>query len=188
MSIDTIFNLRAFLLMLGGLASLVLTVVIKIATRLKRIADAKDTIEQAIQMEPLLRTKYGDIGQFLENDPATKNLNFWKELVVNSIQPLLLLSILTLLDIQSTIGVIFLLVLVIFSFAHEIFFGERNANETFYRVVIILLWILFYLISVYNYNRLESMKNINPFEIKTVGNQKARERNTCERTLQGTRY
>lgn len=161
MNTEYIFNLKAFLFILGGLSSLLLTVMIKIANRKKRIIDTKSAIEEAIQMEPSLRSKYGDINQYLENDPTTQSLNFWDELVINSMQPLLLLSIISQFDNNSTIGVSYLLALVIISFGHEIVFGEENAKRLGYRLLILIMWVAMYFIVIANYKGLDSRQSSN---------------------------
>lgn len=164
MNYELLFNLKALLFVVGGIASLLLTVMVKIAIRKRKIQDTRAAIEDAIQREPSLKSKYGDLDEYFKNEGEFKDLNFLDEIFINSIQPLLLLSILILFDYTSTMSVIFLIAICIFSFGHEIFYGEKNRTNGWYRIAIICFWLFFYYTACYD------MKNVerNTYSNKTV--------------------
>lgn len=152
MIFTTLLNFKAFILILGGFVSIILAVTIKYFNRKRKISDTKITIEKAIQMEPSLRSKFGDIDAYLDQDPLTQDIHFFDELILNSVQPLLLLSILSLFDFTNPIIIIFLIIILIFSYAHEIYMGEEYKKKRFYRIIVFSLWLSFYTISCFGYS------------------------------------
>ena len=142
---DNLLELKSVWIIIGGLASLFLTVVIKYSLRLKKYDQELKSINRNMQVAPRLRQHYGNVEEWLNNSDEFRKYKFSSELFRHSMQPLIILSILSLVDEFSKISILYLVAVMIFSFIHEIIWAEKLKNNGGYRFVIILFWFLFFI-------------------------------------------
>ena len=140
-----ILDYKSIWTIIGGLASLFLTVVIKYSLRLKKYDQEFRSINRDMQLTPRLKQHYGDVSEWLNNNNEFKKYRFDSELFRYSMQPLIVISILSLVDSFSKISILFLIAILIFSFIHEIIWAEKLKDNCWYRTALIFIWLIFFL-------------------------------------------
>ena len=155
-----LFNIPGFWPTIGGLSSLFLYVTIKYALSIKRFNQEKASINRHIQNVPKQRQIYGqtddDVKDWLNKNGFAK-LNYIDELFKNSIQPLLILIILNLVNGPSSYSTLYLIVIVILSYYHEII--EISKFSWWYKLLIISLWVIFFIIAFNSEKQNENKKD-----------------------------
>lgn len=138
-------DLKSFWILIGGLASLFLSVGIKYALRIKKYDQEYKSISRNIQLAPRLRQHYGDVKTWLDENTEFRKYNFFSELFKHSLQPLIILAILYMVDDFNKLAILYLICILIFSFVHEITWSEKLIDYGWYRLVLSLFWLIFFL-------------------------------------------
>jgi len=142
---DNLLEFKSIWTIIGGIASLFLTVGIKYSLRLKKYDQEFKSINRNIQYIPKLKQHYGDVSTWLDNRDDFKKYRFFSELFRHSIQPLIILSILSLVDYFDEVLILFVIGVLIFSFIHEIVWAEKMKEVGWYRLILSVWWIVFFI-------------------------------------------
>jgi hypothetical protein len=142
---ENFINYTVFLLFLGGLFSLVLSVIIIIAKQEHRRSIERGRLEAVKQKDPEL---VGDIEAKLNDSFEFRKFDFGELLTIWSLQPLLIICFVNLFSAQGTVEVIITFALTIFIILHEFWTSNQFSKSRWYQFLIFILWIiLFFTIS-----------------------------------------
>lgn len=150
-----LYNHIVFLLFLGGLFSLFLTVtIIFLKQSYKRDIERK-RLEDIKRYRP---EEVGDVEAKLNDSIEFQKVNFLQELCIWSIQPLLIISFASLFSQSSEIEIIGAFILILLTMLHEFSFANRFSKNIFYQLFIFLIWIVFFCMISYKANEKEKVQ------------------------------
>jgi hypothetical protein len=145
------FNDRVFLLFLGALFSLLLTiVVIWVKQVFKRNLERK----RLEDLEKIRPEEVGDIKAKLNDSVDFKSPNFLSEFAKWGIQPLLIVSFVSLFDHTSEVEISCAFFLVLWTILHEFYLADSYGKKLAYQIIIGLVWVLFFFMISYKANHL----------------------------------
>lgn len=144
-----IYNYKIFLLFLGGVFSLVLTIAVIAAKQYYKRNLQRDRLEEEKRKSP---ETVGDITANLDDSHEFKKPDIAKELANWGIQPLLIISFVSLFDQTSVLEISIAFGLVILTLFHEFHFAQKFTDKTIYQLCILLLWVILFLILSYKAN------------------------------------
>lgn len=135
------YNHKIFLLFIGGIISLALTITIICVKQLYKRELERKRLEDEKKIRP---EEVGDIEAKLNDSPNFKKPNIFEEVVNWSIQPLLIISFLRLFDQSSEGQILATFFLVILTFIHEFYSGEKYSKKGPYQLFIFSLWLFLF--------------------------------------------
>lgn len=139
------YNNTVFLLYLGGIFSLLLTVAIIFVKQIQKREIERKRLEQVKQYRP---EEVGDIDAKLNDSFDFRFPSFLQEITVWGIQPLFIISFVNLFSIAGEIELIITFSLVILTLFHEFYLSEKFSYNGWYQSLIILIWLVsFFIIS-----------------------------------------
>jgi hypothetical protein len=138
-----ILNSHIILFFLGGLFSLILTVIILYAKQ-----EYKRNLERD-RLKRLLPEEVGDIESVLNDSFEFGKLNFFSELTKYGVQPLFILSFINLFTNSNSYSIICTFLLTIITIAHEFYLASKYSDSSYYRIFIACLWIILYIIILF---------------------------------------
>lgn len=142
---ENLINYDVFLLFLGGLFSLVLSVIIIIAKQEHKRSIERERLKVVQQQNP---EAVGDIEAKLNDSFEFRKVAFVELMTVWGLQPLFIICFVNLFSAQGTIEVIIAFALTIFIILHEFWTGNQYSKSGWYQFFILVLWIgLFFTIS-----------------------------------------
>lgn len=152
---ENLINYDVFLLFLGGLFSLVLSVIIIIAKQEHKRSIERERLKVVQQQNP---EAVGDIEAKLNDSFEFRKFDFCELSTVWGLQPLFIICFVNLFSAQGTIEVIIAFALTIFIILHEFWTGNQYSKNGWYMFFILVLWVgLFFTIS-YRDNILKQQK------------------------------
>lgn len=149
--------LLAFKKILGGIVSVFLiSGIVKSKSKFK-IDTIKKHISEEFKKNATKATRlYGnDIDEYIaQNYPETES--FTELLLVNAFRPLLVLILISVLDLNNFVLILFAILLVVLIFPIESIFGDKWKKESWYVFLVLSLWLVaFIVLSFSNYYNLE---------------------------------
>ena len=133
------------LLFLGGLFSLVLTVVVIIAKQEYKRSIERERLKIIQQQNP---EAVGDIEAKLNDSFEFRKFNLFELFTVWGLQPLFIICFVNLFTAQGAIEVVIAFSLTIFIILHEFWTANQYSKNALYQFWILILWIgLFFTIS-----------------------------------------
>lgn len=150
------YNHSVFLVYLGGLFSLILTVaIIFIKDNMRREAQRKyyNKIKESRPDE------VGDIEAKLDDD-GFKSPSIFRIVTTWGIQPLLILWFLSLFSLQGELVVSVVFFLLVLTLLHEFYMDERYSSKRLYQLFILAVWVITFFINSYITNLVEQQKKI----------------------------
>jgi hypothetical protein len=135
---ENLINNDVFLLFLGGLFSLVLSVIIIIAKQEHKRSIERERLKVVQQQNP---EAVGDIEAKLNDSFEFRKFDFWELLTVWGLQPLFIICFVNLFSAQGTIEVIIAFALTIFIILHEFWTGNQYSKNRWYQFFILVLWV-----------------------------------------------
>lgn len=142
---ENLLNYDVLLLFLGGLFSLVLSVIIIIAKQEHKRSIERERLKVVQQQTP---EAVGDIEAKLNDSFEFRKFDFWELLTVWGLQPLFIICFVNLFTAQGAIEVVIAFSLTIFIILHEFWTGNQYSKNGWYQFFILILWVgLFFTIS-----------------------------------------
>lgn len=138
------FNNEIFVLFLGGIFSVLLPSVLTVSKRELLRLNKKKELMAAENPE-----RYGDLDAYLDETTQYKRINFLNYLVEQAIQPLFIVCLFNLFTYNGKAEIFLIVVLIIIMILHELFAAEIYSGKKIYRMFIVCLWIISYLIFSY---------------------------------------
>ena len=130
---------------LGGLFSLILSVIIIIAKQEHKRSIERERLQIVQQQTP---ETVGDIEAKLNDSFEFRKFNFWELVTVWGLQPLFIICFINLFTAQGAIEVVIVFSLTIFIILHEFWTGNHYSKNRWYQFFILILWVgLFFTIS-----------------------------------------
>jgi len=149
---ENLFNNDIFLLFLGGLFSLVLSVIIIIAKQEHKRSIEREKLKVIQQQNP---EAVGDIEAKLNDSFEFRKFDFLELLTVWGLQPLFIICFVNLFSAQGTIEVIIAFALTIFIILHEFWTGNQYSKNGWYQLFILVLWVVLFFTFNYRDNILK---------------------------------
>lgn len=142
---ENLLNNDVLLLFLGGLFSLVLSVIIIIAKQEHKRSIERERLKVVQQQTP---EEVGDIEAKLNDSFEFRKFNFGELLTVWGLQPLFIICFVNLFTAQGAIEVVIAFLLTIFIILHEFWTSNQYSKNGWYQFFILILWVgLFFTIS-----------------------------------------
>ena len=135
------YNHDVFLLFLGGLFSLILTVAIVYIKQASKRGFERKRLEAEKRIKP---EAIGDIEANLDDSVDFQLPNICEETAKWCIQPLFIVSFASLFSQSSEIILIAFFLLIILTFLHELYLSDRYANKLTYQLCLAAVWLLFF--------------------------------------------
>ncbi|MES2006314.1 MAG: hypothetical protein V4450_17480 [Bacteroidota bacterium] len=156
---EQVFNTHIWFLFIGGLFSLLLTIVILIARQEHKRYIERGRLEEARRANP---EGVGDIEAKLDDTPSFRSIDIPAETTKWGIQPLLIISFISLFDQSSTLEIICAFCLVLVTILHEFYLADRFASNMRYQIFIGILWLFFFCMLSYKANDREKTQHALP--------------------------
>ena len=142
---EKLINYDVFLLFLGGLFSLVLSVIIIISKQEYKRSIERERLKAVLKQNP---EAVGDIEAKLNDSFEFRKFDFGELLTVWGLQPLFIVCFVNLFSAQGTVEVLIAFALTIFIILHEFWTGNQYSKNRWYQFFILVLWVgLFFTIS-----------------------------------------
>lgn len=151
---NQLYNHDVFLLFIGGVFSLVLTVAIVFLKQIHKRSIERKRLEEQKKFRP---EEIGDIDAKLNDSTDFKNPNLFQELTLWGIQPLLIISFASLFSHSSEIEIIIAFSLIILTLFHEFHLADQFSKNGYYQWFILLLWVFVFFIISYKINQKQSI-------------------------------
>ncbi|MGZ4041648.1 MAG: hypothetical protein ACXVNM_01180 [Bacteroidia bacterium] len=158
---ENYYNHETFLLFLGGVFSLILTVIIIFAKQEYKRGIKRAELETQKKIQP---EAVGDIETKLNDSYEYRKINFLELLALWGLQPLFIISFINLFYQPSTLEIILAFSLVVFTILHEFWSGIKYSSNGFYQTILVFFWIGLFLLISYRTNKVEALKNQKPIE------------------------
>ena len=155
---EQLFDYNTFLLFLGGIFSLILTVIIIIAKQEYKRHLERERLTAAKQKDP---EAVGDIEAKLNDSYEFRRFNFFELLTQWGLQPLFIISFINLFYSPSTIEIIIAFALTVFVILHEFWSGVQFSNKRPYQILIHVLWLGLFLLFSYRANTMTTDRDKN---------------------------
>ncbi len=144
-----LYNHKIFLLFIGGLFSLLLTIAVIYIKQLTKRETERKRLEEEKRFQP---EAVGDIDAKLEDSVEFKKPNIFQELTKWGIQPLLIISFISLFEQATEVEIIGTFFLVILTLFHEFYLAEKFSIASKYQFTILAIWIFFFFLLSYKTN------------------------------------
>ncbi len=135
---ENYINYNVFLLFLGGIFSLILSVIVIIAKQEYKRTIERERLKAVQQQNP---EAVGDIESKLNDSFEFRKFNFRNLLTIWGLQPLFIICFVNLFSVQGTIEVIIAFALTILIILHEFWISNQYSKNGWYQFFILLLWI-----------------------------------------------
>lgn len=144
------YNHDIFLLFLGGIFSLILTVtVIFIKQGTRRESERKRLVEERrIRPEAV-----GDIEAKLDDSIEFRSPDVLEEITKWGIQPLFIVSFASLFSQMSESILVAFFSLIILTFLHEFYLSDKYAKKTIYQLFLLFVWLIFFVLISHKANK-----------------------------------
>lgn len=143
------YNEKILLLFIGGLFSLLLPVIIICAKQFYKRRIERQRLEIEFKIRPEV---VGDIEAKLDDSNDFKKPNFFGLLAQWGIQPLLIISFVSLFDQNSHVEIIGAFVLVLWTIIHEFDLSDSYSKNKYYQLIILVVWVLLFGLISYKAN------------------------------------
>jgi hypothetical protein len=154
---ENLINNDVFLLFLGGLFSLVLSVIIIIAKQGHKRSIEREKLKVVQQQNP---EAVGDIEAKLNDSFEFRKFDIWELLTVWGLQPLFIICFVNLFSAQGTVEVIIAFALTIFIILHEFWMGNQYSKYGSYQFFILVLWVGLFFTFSYRDNILKQQEKV----------------------------
>lgn len=157
------YNHIVFLLYLGGVFSLALTVAVVFLRQIHKRSIEKKRLEQIMNFKP---EEVGDIDAKLDDSFEFRFPALMQEIAIWGIQPLFIICFVNLFSIAGETEICIAFTLVIITLFHEFYLSDKYSKKKFYQILVIALWLITFLIFSYRTNISEEAKSINSSNVK----------------------
>ncbi len=145
----SIFHYETFLLFLGGIFSLILTVIIIFVKQEYKRHLRREELKGQAKVAP---DAVGDIEAKLNDSYEYRKLDFFELLTVWGLQPLFIISFINLFYKPNTIEIILAFLLVVFTILHEFWSGVEFSKKIGYQITVLAFWMLLFVLISYRMN------------------------------------
>ena len=149
---NNLYNHTVFLLYLGGVFSLLLTVSIVYVKQIQKRNIERKRLEQVKQFKP---EEIGDIEAKLNDSFDFRFPIFLHEITIWGIQPLFIIAFVNLFTGTGEGEIIIAFLLVILTLFHEFHFADKFSNNRWYQSFVIFIWVVTFVIISFRTNKIE---------------------------------
>lgn len=154
---NTLYNHSVFLLYLGGIFSLLLTVAIVYVKQIQKRNIERKRLEQVKHFKP---EEVGDVEANLDDSIDFRFPVFLQEITVWGIQPLFIIAFVNLFTGTGEVEIIIVFLLVILTLFHEFHFSDKFSNKGFYQFFVIFIWVITFMLISFRTNKIEEKTKI----------------------------
>lgn len=132
-----LFHPETYLLFGGGLASLLLSVVVIYSRREYRRTEKLQDLQNHGDTD-----EYGDIEVYLNELPDYEKLSFLELMATWSLQPLYIVSFINLFNSTGKLELAIVFLLTLLVIVHEFWAGNKYSSDWRYKSFMIILWLV----------------------------------------------
>ncbi len=147
--LSILFNLEIFLLFIGGIFALILTVTIIYSKQEYKRSIERDRLQELSKQKPEL---VGDIEEKLNESFAFKKLNYTDLLTVNGLQPLFIIGFVNLFTSSGIAEVIIVFILIVWTLMHEFSASAKYSGNRVYQFFLLAAWVILFAFMSYSAN------------------------------------
>lgn len=150
-----LYNETVFLSFIGGICSLILTVVVLFIKQNQKRKTGRELFKERYRNNP----EIGDIETKLNESTEYKKPIVSVLFVEWGLQPLYIIAFIGLTNHTSLLEIFFVFALTIIVLLHEFVWEQNFSDKPFYKFFVILLWVIFYFLLTVEANKKDTIKH-----------------------------